>query len=237
MKPLRIKKLKGKVFRRISYFNSITSTSDYLIKSDSKDGDIAVSGIQTKGRGKQGAKWLSKRGGLWFSFVRRRKIAGPYIYVIISSVAVAETLVKYGIRPVIKWPNDILVNNKKICGIIIDNDVYNRKMTTGIGLNVNNSTPQYATSVKKLINRSADTEKILFSIISRLNYYLSDVKTRRKKAVEKWIKFQSDLTGREIKLAKTGKKYEVVQVDSSGNIRVKDGKGKGKVLKGEIFFA
>jgi BirA family biotin operon repressor/biotin-[acetyl-CoA-carboxylase] ligase len=233
---------RNRTLNNVICFDTIVSTNKFLAATDNPSGTIAVAGIQTGGIGKQGARWISGRGGLWFSFFIREKIIEPYIYVIISSVAVAETLEEFGAAPEIKWPNDVLVGGKKICGILIDNDFYHGRIITGIGINLNNAVPRgprtNAVSLKRLLGENVDIDDFFLKLVKRLDGYISARKKEKAKLIGKWIKRQADITGREIRVNKRGKteKFRVASVTDRGTVLVKDAAGRISELKGEIFF-
>ena len=215
---------------------------------------------QESGRGKHGAKWISPKGGLWFSYVVNKKEKNPYIYIILSSVAVVEILKKYRVKAKIKWPNDILVNGKKLCGMLVENDSYAGKVVTGIGINVNNRVPIIgethkrsarvrrtqvdkvpskteipAVSLQRILRKKVNIEKLFIDIVCRIDKCL---KAGKSKLVNKWVKNQVDITGKRIKIIK-GKKTvsaEVLKVKKDGSVVVRDDKGKKKEIKGEVFF-
>ncbi|MDR4512886.1 MAG: biotin--[acetyl-CoA-carboxylase] ligase [Nitrososphaeraceae archaeon] len=132
-------------------YNTISSTQERSIflleKSPHRsnlNGTVIVSDIQTKGKGRLKRKWISSPGGLWFSII----LQSPNIDVLdinliymISTLSVCETLNNFiDSKAVIKWPNDIMVNSKKISGILIDTSITEEKidyLVIGIGINVN----------------------------------------------------------------------------------------------------
>jgi BirA family biotin operon repressor/biotin-[acetyl-CoA-carboxylase] ligase len=233
---------RNRTLNNLIYFDAIGSTNKFLAATDNPTGTIAAAGVQTGGVGKHGARWVSGRGGLWFSFLIREKIREPYIYVIISSIAVAETLEEFGAAPEIKWPNDVLAGGKKICGILIDNDFYRGRIITGIGVNLNNTVPRgrlmNAVSLKQLRGAGVDVDDFFIKLIKRLDRYISVRKKEKAKLIGKWIKRQADITGREIKVSRRGKtvKYRVISVTTRGTVLAEDSAGRTKELKGEIFF-
>ncbi len=139
-------------FRRMTiiYLPSTDSTNleaRRLIQSKScNNHDVVQSGFQTLGRGQQGNSWYSLADeNLLFSIVNfpeHFEVARFFELTQVASVAVVKYLFSRGIRAQIKWPNDILVNRKKIAGILIENTMmgnYISDSITGIGLNVNAS--------------------------------------------------------------------------------------------------
>jgi BirA family biotin operon repressor/biotin-[acetyl-CoA-carboxylase] ligase len=232
---------KNKVLNKIIFFDSIDSTSSFLKNNKFPTGTIVAAEEQSAGRGKHGAKWASGKGGLWFSFVINRKIKNPYDFVMLSAVAVMEALGKYGVKAMIKWPNDILVSGKKIAGILIENDYYGGRLVTGIGVNVNNRVPKNAgraaVSLKQATGRSADIGELFAGIVKKLDRYIGCLRLERGAIIRKWINNQSELEGQDIKYIKHGKtiKANVIKI-MNGKIKVRDAKGKTMTLNGDVFF-
>ena len=109
--------------RHFKYFTTLDSTNTYcklLAEKNYPEGTIVISEEQTKGRGTKGRIWSSPKGsGLWISILLKPKITTSDIskITLITSCALYETFKKLGINSQIKWPNDMLINNKKVCGI------------------------------------------------------------------------------------------------------------------------
>lgn len=229
----------NKILNKFVYFDTVDSTNKRLAENDYASGTIILAGEQASGRGKRGAAWVSPRGGLWFSFVINKKIRRPYDYVVLSSVAVAEALKKFGVKPEIKWPNDVLVNNRKIAGILIENDYYEGRLITGMGVNVNNAPPKgiNATSLKKELKQNIDILNLFISITGKIDSYLYGLKAGRKRLISKWAGLQKDMIGKQIRYYKSGRivKAQMLKVQG-GKVIIKDSKGRIKALSGEVFF-
>ncbi|MCM8809792.1 MAG: biotin--[acetyl-CoA-carboxylase] ligase [Candidatus Omnitrophica bacterium] len=119
----------------VYYYEEITSTMD-LAKNLVKEGreGIIVGEVQTEGRGRYGRKWLSPRGGLYLSFVLKKSKITDFLSEIIC-LSLIETMKNFRIENCkIKFPNDIIINGRKICGILIekDGDFY----IIGVGINI-----------------------------------------------------------------------------------------------------
>lgn len=232
----------NKILRNFVYVPEADSTNSLLMKSPQLNGTVALAEKQTAGRGKQGAAWNSPGGGLWFSFILRKKIKKPYPMVALVSVAITDVLIKNGIKAEIKWPNDILIGGKKACGILIENDYTGSKLVTGIGLNVNNDIPaelkDKAVSVSAAIGQKADRISLLIALVRRIDYYLSLGNPAKKSIAAAWVKRMEPIEGKVIKLEEKGrlKSYTVVKTLKNGSIRVRSEKGKIKVISGETFF-
>lgn len=153
-----------------------------------------------------------------------------------------DSLTKYKISAKIKWPNDILVNGKKVAGILIENDVYSKKLVAGIGIDVNNDIDSrlsaHAGALKDVYGKEMDLSALFVMIIKRIDYYLGNIKKYRRAAIIKWIKNQVDVKGKEIKVLEGSKiiKGRVVSVLRDGSIKLAAKDGKIKTVSAEIFF-
>ncbi|MDD4321247.1 MAG: biotin--[acetyl-CoA-carboxylase] ligase [Acidaminococcaceae bacterium] len=129
------------------YYEVLDSTNlkaQELAEKGAQEGTIVQADRQSAGKGRLGRKWESPPGsGLWFTIILRPKIDPEYgaQATLLSAVVLVEVLEKItGIKATIKWPNDILVGRKKICGILSEmhfNEEAINYMIIGIGLNVN----------------------------------------------------------------------------------------------------
>ena len=134
---------------KIIKLDATDSTNSYLKKIINKNelehGTTVIANDQTLGRGRRGNSWQGKAfKNLYFSFYNknsRKKKSSGFLLNAIASISVCELLKQYKITNIqIKWPNDILVDSKKISGILIENIFFGKKLKhniVGIGLNVN----------------------------------------------------------------------------------------------------
>src|SRR5215203_5580440 len=128
-------------------FDTLDSTNSEALrqaKVGAKEGLCIVAGQQTAGRGRQGRTWVSEKdAGLYFSIVLRPAIEVKYLPLItlMAGVAVHETLSDLGLSSDIKWVNDVLVNERKICGILAETTetADGLAVVVGIGINVRSS--------------------------------------------------------------------------------------------------
>lgn len=128
----------------IDFREEVPSTNDLARDARYGHGDVVAAGAQIAGRGQQGNRWASEPGkNMTFSMIFTPDFlsAGDQFYLLQAvSLAVADTLREYGLDPRIKWPNDIYVGERKIAGLLIENDVCGMHLArsiAGIGLNVN----------------------------------------------------------------------------------------------------
>ena len=162
----------------LELFDTISSTNDYLLtkeKNKNKDIKICIAEEQTKGRGRRGKSWISpKFKNIYFSlnsYLKKEDLSGLSIAVALS---VSKVLTKINVASLIKWPNDLLVGNKKICGILIETAKEDEltKVVIGIGINVNMEhselIDQEWTSIKLEKKQSVDRNSIITEMINQL---------------------------------------------------------------------
>lgn len=118
-------------------FDKIPSTQDYahdlIVNGNAADKTVIVAMAQSAGRGRYKRTWVSHHGNLYASFIYKIDERDPRLSYAIA-VAIAETLISFGLNPQIKWPNDILIDGKKISGVLIE---YARNFViVGIGINI-----------------------------------------------------------------------------------------------------
>ncbi len=161
-------------FNRVIIFDTLSSTQDYALEKGER-GDVVVARTQTHGRGRFNRKWYSPRGGLWFSVV----LKSNGINSIEACLAVLRILKRFLRNVGIKYPNDIFVNGKKICGIIAE--VRNEDAVVGIGINVNNSLPEFlnATSLKEETGKEHDTFALLLEILEEYERVMNMSRKRK----------------------------------------------------------
>ncbi len=168
--------------RRVLTFRSVTSTQECVRKeaeSGSPEGTLVIALEQSSGRGRSDRRWFAPVGGLWFSLLLR---PGPAISMreihkltLLFGVSVAEAVSGLGVRPCLRWPNDVLVNERKICGILLETSAEPDRVNhviVGIGLNANNpvrdlpgGVGEVAASLADLLGRRVDRAALLCRIL------------------------------------------------------------------------
>lgn len=164
-------------------------------KPDTLEGTVIICQDQTKGRGQRGNSWESKPGeNLTFSIVLRPgflKIQEQFFLNIIASLAVRETVTNFlpNAEVKVKWPNDVLIDNRKTAGILIENGINRNRIeytVVGIGLNVNQCSfmnPR-ATSLKMESGKNFDTQAVFEQLVCSLEYYYLRLKNGRLKELK-----------------------------------------------------
>ncbi len=170
---------------KVKKYKSVKSTNDVaikLIKENISTPTLITSEKQTGGRGRIGKKWISSKGNLFITifFKLDHKKIDFKQFSILNAFLIKKILSKgitKGIK--IKWPNDLLFNNQKFCGILQEIINFNQinYLIVGIGLNTN-AAPQNkvfkSTCLKNIINKKIDNRKILKNIIIAYEKFLND---------------------------------------------------------------
>ena len=126
----------------ILYFETLDSTQTYLKKHFSQldDKTVVIADEQTAGRGRFDRKWISQPGGLYFSILLKpNKTDFLANLTQLMALCICQAVEKYGINPNLKWPNDVQVNGKKLCGILSETIFEHDRiacLVLGIGINV-----------------------------------------------------------------------------------------------------
>ena len=140
------------VFKEVSSTNTVAR---FLSMNDIEDGSVIISEKQTAARGRSGKGWESPIGGVWLSIVLNPHVDHSKLPLITlaTGVAVAKTLEKIGVEnPEIKWPNDIMINGKKVCGILTEaitkfNTI--ESVIIGVGIDANLDIEQFPEELKE----------------------------------------------------------------------------------------
>ena len=194
-------------------FDRIGSTNTEAIeqaKRGADEGLVVVAREQTAGRGRNGRTWISEKdAGLFFSIVLRPQTDAKFLPLLtmMAAVGVFEMLRGLGLEPDIKWPNDVLVNDKKICGVLAETveTPRGRAIILGIGINLrySNYLPEVAaliTSIEKETGRPPDAEDVL-RVMTRPLSDLYDIYCSSegpRKIREAWGERSSYLEGAEV---------------------------------------
>ncbi|KJD31847.1 ligase [Tamlana sedimentorum] len=178
--------------------NAIDSTNSFLREMIANgyvaDYTVVVSQNQTKGRGQMGTVWNSEAGkNLMFSVFKDLKVyevAFPFYISMAVSLAILKTLKALNVPNLsIKWPNDILSANSKVCGVLIENVIKNKLESTiiGVGLNVNQinfkGLPK-ASSLKKITGVHYNIDEMLHDIIANIKFYAEMLQAENYKEVK-----------------------------------------------------
>ncbi len=243
----------GTLGREIHSFKSIGSTNETarrLAESGSPEGTLVIAEKQTKGRGRLGRSWHSPSGtGLYFSLILRPKI--PYSRLpalsLVAALSISRTLNKISGSDIrIKWPNDCLLSNRKIAGILVEMSAELDRVSyviLGIGINVNTPKSDFPLRLRsKATSLAVETGKT-HSRGDILRGLLQDLEKSYKNFCSYGLRFiapelvkRSAVIGREITFSLGKKKYagRALGFDENGGLRVRTGDGVRTLAAGEI---
>ena len=236
--------------KKIYYYESLTSTMDVAFDfglHNASEGTVVCAGMQTKGRGRLGRQWSSiKNKGIYLSVLLRPSFMPNETtkLTLLSSVAVAQAIKKIsGLSARIKWPNDILIDEKKVGGILTELDAETdavKFVVIGIGINVNivkSAVPPKATSLKLEAGSEISCVELAKEILRRMEaLYLLFQKEGFHPIVETWRELSSTL-GRRVMVSCYKEKVEgeALDVDLDGGLLIRKDSGFiEKIYSGDI---
>ena len=236
--------------KNIIHLETVDSTNDYLkgIANNSQDGTVVISEQQTKGKGRLGRTWESKYNeGIWMSILLKPDIL-PYKSTFITLVigaAIVKALNNLKVPAKIKWPNDIIINNKKVGGILTELHAEIERinyLVVGIGINVKNlifekELEKKATSLYKenfFISRIEVVSQVLYEFEKLYNDY---IKYNCKEETLKICREYSAIINKDIYIFKDEKKELVrcIDINNEGSLIIIDSNNnKQEILSGEV---
>ena len=243
-----------KLGKKILYLHEIGSTNDLakeLANYGASEGTIVIAETQTAGRGRLNRKWFSPKGGLYFSILFRPKLKAKEIIklVFVAGLAVAEVLHEnYGLNVETKWPNDVLVNGRKVCGILSEMKTKDERVNyavIGVGINANINVKEefpeelktVATSIENELGRKVRLEELLKLLLEKLDIlYEQFLEEGFLQVLKRWKEYASFL-GKEVEVMDEVKRLHglALDVDDEGAlvIKLEDGTMK-RILVGDV---
>lgn len=156
-------------------FDKIPSTQTYALdmvaSGTARDHTIVMAEAQSAGRGRYRRTWVSHHGNFYASFIFSAPERDSRLSYMVA-VAIAETIMSFGVIPTIKWPNDILIDGKKVCGVLIE--YAGAFVIVGIGINIK-SNPTVAENITTKLENYADVPK-------------AELLNRLMRNLDKWLK-------------------------------------------------
>lgn len=239
--------------KRIYYYDTLHSTNikGKEIAINEPEGTVIIAEEQTKGKGRLGRDWLSPKGkGVWMSIILKPNMPPSEVakLTLMGAAAVNASLDEVGIKSHIKWPNDIVIQGKKVCGILTEMSCELNMINyviMGIGINVNLVKEDFsqelldkATSLKEITGRDLDRKELLANVLNHFELlYLpfkqgGDISTTIDISREKSL-----LIGKEIRILRGDDERigKALDIDDEGRLVVeyKDGT-KEHVFSGEV---
>jgi len=242
---------------KIFYYHEVESTNNTAKKKAQSaqevipEGTLVIAEKQLGGKGRIGRRWFSPQGGIWLSIILYPHLSPAYIprITLVTAVALARAIRRLTkIQPLIKWPNDILIQEKKICGILTEMsaelDTINW-LVIGVGINVNILHDEFPDEIKDI---SISLQEILNEKISRIElvkiflkqfevYYQLLCKNKSELILEEWKKYSYTL-GRHIKV-KSGDRIisgKAVDISRNGALIIKKDNGESEeIISGTVL--
>jgi BirA family biotin operon repressor/biotin-[acetyl-CoA-carboxylase] ligase len=242
--------------RTIHHFQTLDSTNSkayQLALNGAEEGEVVISESQGKGRGRLGRQWFSPPFlNLYISVILRPKIS-PHqasLITLMAAVATADAIQKFsGLLPLIKWPNDILLQNRKVAGLL--NEIHSEMdrihfVILGIGVNLNMEEKMFskeiravATSLKIEMGQKVSRKAFLQFFLQELEKWYSIFLEEGGAVILKAWRDRAHIKGRQVKVTSFGETVAgiAIDVDSDGALilQTEDGKQK-RVVAGDIEY-
>ena len=243
--------------KEIYYFPELKSTNimakeKALYRAEGIDeGTLIIAERQSAGKGRLGREWFSPAGGIWLSIILYPKLSPSYIsrITLMTAVAVVKAIkICTQIESQIKWPNDILINEKKVCGILTEMnaelDIINW-VVVGIGMNVNidhrdfpEDIQENTISLKEILGKEVLRVKLVQIFLQGFEKYYESLKRREFSSILKEWKLYSHTLGKKIKVD-MGERIitgEAMDINESGSLILKKEDGElVEIISGTII--
>ncbi len=255
LSPETIRSIHSPLTRVVEVYRTLGSTQERareLARAGTPHGTLVVAEIQTGGRGRLRRSWGSPKGGLWMSIVLRPSLVANLASRITqaAAVGVAKALWEMGCEARIKWPNDLLVGGKKICGILAESSAENvtglvkgRRLDyviLGVGMNANLDPAELGipdrdvTTIRSELGHDLDLRELLRALLSNLVAELGRIEDFGG-VLEDWRNLNCTL-GEKVRVRRFGEMLEGRAVDLSqeGALLLATSGGTVEVFEGEI---
>ena len=244
--------LTTKIFGKNIYtFDSLESTNTYaksLTLENNAEGSLIIAEEQTAGKGRLKRSWLAEKGkNLTFSIILTPTILPERIGILslYAALAVAEAIENIlPLTPVCKWPNDVLLNDKKVCGILSEVVFKSEALYSviiGIGINVNqlifpNELQEIATSLFLTTGRSIDRAIFLAKVLERLETLYKIIQNNQTDRILRHWKKYCTMFDKKISIEQQGTilKGTVTGLADDGGLIIQTNSKNVKVLAGDI---
>lgn len=217
-------------------FDVLDSTNETVKKCYDETGEhcIVAACVQTGGKGRNGRSFISEQGGAYFSFsfsLGAEELSKQlYGSVMLSALAVVSVMEEFGIESAIKWPNDVIADGKKLCGIlseVVYDKGYPDRMIVGIGINVNNDLAPEIKDIATSMTELTGSEFLIAEVIARVVRRFFEMLTDKDYDVrENYLKNCLTL-GQNVKVSQSSGEYYAFAEDLDENglliVRTSDG--------------
>jgi len=235
--------------RNFVFIEQLESTNSFLMENEfyQENGTVVISEYQSQGRGRRGREWNSMPGqNLTFSMLLVRPYRPPEINVLNlgASLAIAQSIENlYQLKVNLKWPNDVLIDNKKVAGILLDSASQGdrvSKVVVGMGINVNQSGFEgeflfQPTSIRREFGQEVSRERLLSEILNNYEYIVKGSRYNAHKILQDW-KSRCKLLGEKIQIVSEKEtKYGIFDdIDEEGYLVLKSGEDYERISYGDV---
>jgi BirA family biotin operon repressor/biotin-[acetyl-CoA-carboxylase] ligase len=223
-------------------FDTLESTNTEALnraRLGAKEGVCVIARQQTAGRGRYGRIWISQRdAGLYFSVILRPKIAANDLPLItlMAGVAVHDTLQSFGIGPDVKWVNDVLVNDRKIAGILAETTETETGLAVIVGIGINLTHANFpsdlsvkATSLEEVMKTPVRREELIERLTHHLaaGYALLQTQSGPAEMIERWKRRSSYSSGKPVRVVLESENVTGVTdgLEKNGALRIRRSDG------------
>ena len=229
--------------QKVYYLKEVSSTMDVAKKLAKRGKEaIVIAETQTSGRGRLGRRWHSQKGGIYFTIILRPKIGPAHAQIInlMAAVSVARAIrALFNLEAKLKWPNDVLIRGKKVCGILAEMEAEMdviKFVNLGIGINANNPISLYeegATSIKEELGRDISRKELLMCV-------LNEIEKRRsllgKEIISEW-KALSSTINKKVRIIMQDEvvEGEAIDIDTDGALILRANKGIRRIIAGDCI--
>jgi BirA family biotin operon repressor/biotin-[acetyl-CoA-carboxylase] ligase len=242
--------------QKIYAFQEVDSTNTvakFLAGSGIEEGTIVIARSQIKGKGRRGKKWESPLGGIWLSIILRPEISPQQAALITlgAGVAVTKAIRKFDVDARIKWPNDVLVDDKKIAGILTEANSKSRKLeyvVVGIGIDSNLDSSSIskkskikATTLKEELKREINETNLISTLLEEFEDVYKDFENKDfEEILYKWRNLSQTIGSYVVIEQLFGEvlKGYVVGINNGGSLILELNTGElKKIISGESHIA
>lgn len=230
------------MFKIIS-FKRLDSTNTKA-KQILKPNIVIITKEQVKGKGRFKRDWSSSKGGIYLSLIIKIKTTKELPYITLIAAISAQKAIKESldIKTTIKWPNDLLYKQRKLCGILTESVIGKQKLAiVGIGINTNNKIPstlnKKAISLNNILNKKINNKKIISNLLKNFEKYHSILKDKKySKIISDWKR--NSFLGSKIRVKTINKTYSGIAFDIDKNclLIIKNKKEKITIKEGDIIL-
>ncbi len=239
------------------YFDTVDSTQNQALKMAkdiSNNGSVIIATKQTGGKGRDGRKWISPKGGIWLSIILQPKfdISITTLFPIASALALSIAIEKtFSIKPELKWPNDLTIKGKKVAGMLVDASLESNRienLVLGVGINFDVNVKQIEKLLKKTSNfygvatlrderKKVKPIQLVQTFLVELEKIYKSLNTKQiENIISEWTS-RSSTIGKNVELntINTKIKGKAIRIDEDGALVVLENNKQHRVIAGDII--